>query len=84
MPPKLKKTEAKDDQSSASSIFKSLMATLSKEDRDLAGGPASNRLQIYFTIKDKPRVSKTRKDSLLEFAQKRERTYSQTVNFMSA
>ena len=82
--PKLKKGGEETDPKNPGSIFKSLMATLNKEDRDLGFGPSSNHLTIYFTIKDKPQMSKTRKDSLFEFTQQRERTFSQTVEFMSA
>jgi hypothetical protein len=86
LPPKLKKGEEPDPKNPAS-IFRSLMATLGKEDRDrdreLVGGSA-HHLTIYFTIKDKLRMQKTRKDSLLELAQKRTRTHSQTVDFVSA
>ena len=52
--PKLKKGgEEKEDPKNPGSIFKSLMATLNKEDRDLGFGPSSHNLTIYFTIKDK-------------------------------
>ena len=86
MPAKKSKAAESDDPKNPSSVFKSLMATLNKEDRDLLGAPSANQsdLTIYFTIKDKPHLQKGRKDSLLEFAQKRERTHSQTVDFISA
>ena len=75
MPLKPKKGE-EEDLKNPGSIFKSLMATLNKEDRDLGGlGSSPNAITIYFTIKDKPRMQK-RKDSLFEFSQKRERTLS--------
>ena len=65
-------------------MFKSLMASMNREERERIGG-GSSHLTIYFTIKDRTSFTKSsRKDSLLEFAQKRGRTHSQTVDFISA
>ena len=64
---KAKKGDEVPDPKNPGSIFKSLMATLNKEDRDLGFGPSAHHLTIYFTIKDKPQMQKARKDSLIEF-----------------
>lgn len=62
------------------------MASFSKKDEEIQRfGFPSSALTIYFTIKDKVNVPRSaRKDSLVEFTQKRERTMSQHVETISA
>ena len=63
------------------------MASFTKQKDELNSrlGFPSTALTIYFTIKDKINVPRSaRKDSLVEFTQKRERTMSQHVETISA